>query len=285
MEPRVADRAAPDAAAKETEGRDAIRNASLLIVQRGFDVLRSLAFAVLIPRLLGPADFGRFALLSSVAYWFAVLTGLGSTQLMGRFVPVMLLREERSAARRLLGNLLAVRAISGGAAAVVYLAFMATWLRDLPLLLLAAMAAGVALRSVAQVPFAFFLGLDQAARWGIGEVVRRWSSLVLIVGGTLTFGVRGACLGVALAEVCVLVLGLRWARPHLSLAAVRLEREFMAPYLRYNFAFLGSNLLFALCQYGGEALVAPRTRTTPRWAISASLPPPIWPLRTACGNS
>lgn len=183
MEPRRADLGGPAAEAQEPEGRNAIRNASVLIAQRGFDVLRALAFALLVPRLLGPADFGRFALLSSVAYWFTLLSGLGSTQLMGRFVPVMVLREERSAARRLLGNLLAVRALSGGGAAVFYLVLMAAWLRDLPLVLLAVMAAGVALRSVAQVPFAFFLGLDQAARWGAGEVVRRWSSLLLILAG------------------------------------------------------------------------------------------------------
>ena len=36
---------------------------------------------------------------------------------------------------------------------------------------------------------------------------------------------------------------------------MRIDTEFIAPYLRYNLVFFGSNLLFALCLRGGEALV------------------------------
>jgi hypothetical protein len=75
-----------------------------------------------------------------------------------------------------------------------------------------------------------------------GELARRWASLVLVLIGTLWLGVRGACLGLALAEVGVLVLGFRWARPQLALADVRMDRDFLAPYLRYNLVFFGSNL-------------------------------------------
>lgn len=245
----------PKGHAIEPEARDAVRNASLLVAQRGLDALGAVAFVALVPRLLGPADFGRFALLIATAHWFSFLSGLGSTQLMGRFVPVMVLQEERAAARRLFGNLLALRLLSGSGAAAVYLLLMFLWLRDLPLALLAPIAASVVLRSASTVLFAFFLGLNQAARWGAGELARRWSSLVLVLAGTLTYGVYGACLGAALAEVYVLALGLRWARPHVSLADVRLETHFIAPYLRYNLVFFGSNLLFVLCQRGGEALV------------------------------
>lgn len=239
----------------EPEAHDAVRNAWLLVAQRGGDVLGVLAFAALVPRLLGPANFGRFSLLISVAQWFLLLSGLGSTQLTGRFVPVMLLRDQRADARRLFGNLLAVRLLSGPVAAVFCLVLLRLWLRDLSLALLAPVAATVALRSISSVPFAFFLGLNQAARWGAGELARRWSALLLVVAGTAWLGVRGACLGLVLSEIVVLALGLRWSRAHLSLADVRLERDFIAPYLRYNALFFAGNLLFALCHRGGEALV------------------------------
>jgi O-antigen/teichoic acid export membrane protein len=237
------------------EARAAVRNASALAAQRGLDVVRALAFAALVPRLLGPDDFGRFALLAATAQWFAVLSGLGSAQLLARFVPVMTLRSEAATARRLLGNVVALRLVTGAAAAALYLLLGLAWLRDLPLALLAAVAATVLLGSVARVPFAFFLGLNQAARWGAGELARRWSSLVLVLLGTWWGGVQGACLGLALAETFVLVLGFRWVRPPLSMADVRMDRDFLAPYLRYNLVFFGSNLLFALLERGGEAVL------------------------------
>ncbi len=247
--------AVDDAGAGDSHAHDAVRHAALLAAQRGVDVLRALLFAALVPRLLGPTDFGRFALLGAAAYWFAALSGLGSAQLMGRFVPVMVLHEERSAARRLLGNLFALRALTGVASAVPYVLLGRWWLPDLPMTLLGSMAAVVALSSVARVPFAFFLGLNQAARWGAGDLARRWVSLVLVLAGTLVLGLRGACLGLALAEACVLAVGIHWARPHVSVADVRLEWGFVAPYVHYNLAFFGSTLVFALCLRGGEAVM------------------------------
>jgi O-antigen/teichoic acid export membrane protein len=251
----VGDRREADLEATEVETRRAVRNASLLVTQRGLDVVRALAFAALVPRLLGVEDFGRFALLLSVSHWFALMSGLGSTQLMGRFVPVMVLRDQPQEARLLLGNLLAVRIVSGTAAAATFLVLAVVWLDDLPLALVGLVAASVALRSVANVPFAFFLGLNEAARWGAGELTRSWASLVLVGGGAAALGLRGACVGALLAEVCVAALGAYWVRPHLSLAGLRIDRAFLAPHLRYNLLFFASNLLFALSQRGGEALV------------------------------
>jgi hypothetical protein len=43
--------------------RATVRNAGFLVLQRGFHVLVGLLFAILIPRVMGPAAFGRFALL------------------------------------------------------------------------------------------------------------------------------------------------------------------------------------------------------------------------------
>lgn len=237
----------------DAEARVALRNASLLAGQRGLDVLRAFAFAALVPRLLGPADFGRFVVLASVGLWFTLLSSMGSTQLLGRFVPT--LAPATDARRRLLGTLLAARLLGGSGAALTYLLITGLWLRELPIALPAAIAAGVLLRSASNVLFGFFLGLNQAARWGMGDVVRRWSSLVLIVPGVFLFGLAGACLGALLAEAVVLALGVVWARPHLRLGDVRFDAAFIGPYLRYNALFFGSNVIFSLCQRGTEALV------------------------------
>src|SRR5687767_6489811 len=86
-------------------GRETLRNASAVMAQRAVDLVATLAFAVTVPRLLGPEDFGRFALAVSIAHWFASLSGVGSTQVLGRFVPVLLLRDEGADARRLLGHM------------------------------------------------------------------------------------------------------------------------------------------------------------------------------------
>src|SRR5687768_6821877 len=58
-----------------TEARATIRGVGLLAVQRGFHVVAGVIFAMFVPRLMGPDTFGRYALVTSVSLWFALMTG------------------------------------------------------------------------------------------------------------------------------------------------------------------------------------------------------------------
>ena len=51
-------------------------------------------FALLVPRLMGPEQYGRYALATSVAAWLALLSGLGLLNATTRYLPPLLARRE-----------------------------------------------------------------------------------------------------------------------------------------------------------------------------------------------
>jgi O-antigen/teichoic acid export membrane protein len=237
----------------ERAGRRALRNAGLLLVQRAGLVVAGLGFAAVIPRLLGPDVYGRYALVAALAVVFAACSSLGVNEIIGRHGAGLAAGRDPDGLPRLFGSLLALRLGSGVLAAVAFMALTLPWLRDLDRVALGAAALAVVLRGLWLALFALFLGLNQAARWGAGELIDRWAILLLVPVGAWLDGFRGACLAFLASEAAVLAAGLWWTRPFLGLR--RPDRGYLAPYLRFGLAFFGSNLLGIAFQGSGEALV------------------------------
>jgi O-antigen/teichoic acid export membrane protein len=120
---------------------------------------------------------------------------------------------------------------------------------------MAILAGAVFVRAPAGLFFSFYLGLNQAARWGIADIVRQWGTLAFMLPGYLLSGLRGAALGVLLAELVVLLVGLIGARPFLTWAAIRIDLHGVAPYLRLGLIFYVGDLVLAAFERSGEALV------------------------------
>lgn len=239
----------------DAHARIALRNAGLLLVQRGGLVVAGFLFVAVVPRLMGPDAYGRFALVLSLSTLFVAFSTLGFTEVMGRYVPVVSAKPDPSEVRRLFGNLLTLRLGSSAIVAIGYLAVTLLWLRELDPVALMAAAGAVLARAVSQYVFSFFLGLNQAARWGAGEVMGRVLLLALVVPGVTAAGFRGACFALFLAELIVLAIGLWWNRSELALSWLRLDRGYVAPYVRFGLYFFGGTLLSVAFQASGEALV------------------------------
>jgi O-antigen/teichoic acid export membrane protein len=235
--------------------RQTLRGAGLLVLQRVGHVLGALLSAVLVPRLMGPDIFGRYALLSSLAGGLTMMSGLGLRDVIGRYAPVLVAAGDWPGLRRLFSQLLAVRVMSGAAATVVYLVLGLAWLREFDGLVIVAAALTVPVGAVAAVLFALFLGLNRAARWGLGELTQRWLILGAVPLGFLAGGLRGACVGWLLADLLMLALGLVWAWPYISRDVRRPDPAYVRPYLRFGAAFFASRLLIVAAQTSGEPLI------------------------------
>jgi O-antigen/teichoic acid export membrane protein len=235
--------------------RQTLRGAGLLVLQRVGHVLSALLYAALVPRLMGPDIFGRYALLGSLAGGVIMMSGLGVRDVIGRYAPVLVARGDRPGLQRLFGQLVVVRALSGAGAAVVYLGLGLFWLREFDGVVILAAALTVPVGAVAGVLFAIFLGLNRAARWGVGELTRRWLILAALPLGFLAGGLRGACVGWLLADLLVLALGLVWAWPYVARDVLRPDPSSIAPYLRFGAAFFASRLLIVAAQASGEPLI------------------------------
>ena len=230
-----------------------MRNAGLLVVQWGAQVAGAFVFAALVPRLMGPETYGRYTLISSLSLWFMLASALGIQAVISRYVPE--LAGNRAGLAMFFGRLFTVRLGSGVLAACLFLMLTALWFPDLDRVALLWVAGAVWVQSVTRLFFSLFLGLNRAALWGMGHVVRGWVVLALLVPGYLWDGLRGACLGLLASELVVLVLGLWWAQPHLAFVRPRLDVWRLAPYLRFGLTFFASQLLLAGAQRSGDALV------------------------------
>ena len=233
----------------------AVRNLGLLLILRGLLVAGGVVVAAVVPRLMGPTGYGQVALLVALSFWFTLAASLGFTQVMGRHVPHFGQTGDDKGLRAFFGNLLAIRMAAGLLAAGLYLAATTTWLRDLDAVAMAILAGAVFVRAPAGLFFSFYLGLNQAARWGIADIVRQWGTLAFMLPGYLVSGLRGAALGVLLAELVVLLVGLIGARPFLTWAAIRIDLHGVAPYLRLGLIFYVGDLVLAAFERSGEALV------------------------------
>jgi O-antigen/teichoic acid export membrane protein len=164
-------------------------------------------------------------------------------------------RGDAAGLSRLVGNLLTLRMASGLLAAALYLAVALTWWRDLDELALLLFAFAVWSQGVAGYLFSLFLGMNRAGQWAMGDTVRRWLLLLLVVPGFLWGGLRGAAAAVALTELLVLALGLRVSLlPH-ARGDLRPDRRFLAPYIRFGLAFLTIQVLYVAYVGSGELLV------------------------------
>jgi O-antigen/teichoic acid export membrane protein len=237
------------------EARITIRNAGFLLAQRGFHIVASFLFAVLVPRMMGPGNYGRYALVTSLYLWLLWGSDLSSSQVMGRYIPHFMLKGEKEKLQKFFGNLLAVSLVSGALCACLYLLLTSLWLTDLDLILLITMSATLLFRAAARPFFTLFLGLNQAARWGMGEILRHWFILVLVIVGFYLASLQGAFLGLWLTELIVLSVGVWWGKSYFSWTELRLDMRYLTPYLRFGLIFLIFNLLSATFQCSGEVLV------------------------------
>ena len=226
------------------------------MVQWTLHVVGAGFFAIVIPRMMGPEVFGRYALLTSVAMWFAFLSGLGAISVLTRTIPQLMHAGDIGAVRKLATSLVALRGITGVPAALAYtcLITLAFGFDDWPSVLFIALA--VWCRPSANITFALFLGLNNAARWGMGDLLRRWLILIFVIVGFPIAGLRGACAGFFAANLIVLGVGFAQASSYLRWRELDLSRQYLRPFIRTGTSFAAGNLLIALVQRSGESIVS-----------------------------
>jgi len=224
-------------------------------MQRGIYMAATFLFAILIPRMMGPSHYGQFALLISLSFMFTMLSDFGSTQIMGRYVPQFTLQGEMESSKKLLNSFLMLALVSGTLAAGLYLLITYFWLKDIHFSSLLAMAMTVLIRSGSNPLFTFFLGLNQAARWGSKDFFNRLLSIPLMIVFFYLGGLPGACLGLLLTEISILFLGMWWGRSYLSRSYMRLDLHSLSPYLQFGLLFFISHLFSTTLYYSGGVLI------------------------------
>jgi len=235
--------------------RTAIRNVTLLLVVRGVIVAGGVATASLVPRILGPATYGRYDLITMLTFWFTMLGGLGTGQIVNRQTPQLESEGAMDKLRALFGNLLVLRALSSAVVAILYFVITRLWLRELDWTILLLLSVAVLMRGPAGLCYSLFLGQGRIGRWALPDAVRQWGSVAFALPCYLVAGLRGAVAGYLVSETVIFTIGLLGARRTITRRALHLDIAAIAPLLRVGLAFYASDLVISAIERSGAVLV------------------------------
>ncbi len=206
---------------------------------------------VLVPRLFGVEDYGRFAFVLSLAYLGQILGDFGTLDVMGRFVPGLTAGEASRLYMRTLAFKGTVGLLAGLVTAIAAL-LLANWMRlDWAFLT----GLGVTLHIIAWVPFQFALGLNRVGAWMAEQAWRQWALLLLLLLLLPGWGLTGALWAILLMELIFCGLGTWWVRDYWRTVELRLAWSYLQPYLKFGAGFFLANLVTVALYRSGPVLV------------------------------
>ena len=240
---------------RRDEAHRTLRNAGMVMATRVLHVVAGTVFAVLVPRLLGPSSFGRYAVLTSVSEWFAQLSGMGVLSVVTRVVPELASRGARGEIDKLFTNLFVLRIGTAMVAAAAYSFIVLAWLGEPDAVAAVLIAAGLPARILGSLCFGLFLGRNETVKWSLGDLLQRWLVLGFVVGGAVVGGLRGACAGYFLAGAVTFLVGVFAARHALQWPLVELTSKYLRPYLRIGLTFAVAQVLHMIALRSGAVIV------------------------------
>jgi O-antigen/teichoic acid export membrane protein len=245
-------------------------------------VTRALLFTA-VPSVLGPGDYGDFALALSVVSVTSASMAIGGPAVMTRFVPAASPADRDAVARALVARLARWRA--GQLAAIVctgvVLAVFAPDTFSPPFTILVVVA--IAFDAAATLVFQAALGFGRATLWSFRASIQNVVLVVAAVALFAAFGRLGAIAALAVASSTALVVGARVVVPRLLAAPG--DGEVPAGALRFGVFQALSGVLLQLQERGGVVAVAILNGSRVQAgfasiAIGVALAP-IWAVRQA----
>lgn len=210
--------------------------------------------ATLVPRVLGPADYGRFAVPLTIVTIGSLAMTLGGPTLMARFVPAAS-PEERVALARAIGARLA----KGRGAQLAAIAVGATVLAvadptTFPPVEVALVVVALALNVATTLALQMTLGLGRAGPWSLRYPLQNAVLIVAVLVLYPAAGVTGSIVAILVAAVASTAFAAVVAAPIVRAAGPRATVPEGA--IRFGVLQAGGAALVQLTQRGGVLAVA-----------------------------
>lgn len=234
------------------------RSLSAVSLHKLAQIAGTVATVMLVPRLFGAEDYGRFAFILSLSFLGQILGELGTLDVMGKFVPGMSQAEAARIYSRHIGLKLVVGLLCGLITAGAAL-WLVVWMEPVWALLT---GLGVYVHIVAWVPFHLALGLNRVGVWMVEQAWRQWVLLALLLALLPLLGMTGALIALLLMELIFLVVGLWWVRGYWRWPELAPQWAYLRPYLRFGFGFFLANLTTVALYRSGPLLVETLTGDT-----------------------
>ncbi len=198
---------------------------------KALEALTLVALVLLVPRALGAADYGGFAVALAVATAIATATGIGGPALFARVLAPLHGRVRQDVAGALVLRIGRTRALLLGGLAIA--AGAAAWLApgDVTTRHVALVGVAAMLGTAATLLSQLALGLERSAAWSLRYPLENG---VIVVGALVLYpsaGLDGAIVAIALGAGAALVLGIASTRA--SLRGARAGAALPAGALRF----------------------------------------------------
>jgi O-antigen/teichoic acid export membrane protein len=214
--PEVATRAARrPAEGPRTRARVAVR---IGLAGKAAELVTLALLVTLVPRLLGPHAYGRFALALAIVTLGSLSLSLAGSAVMNRFVPAAPPAERAAVARALAVRLARVRGAQLAVVAAAAAALAATMPHRFPALLTGLVGLALVLDLGAALASQVALGLGRPAVWAFRYPLQNALMVAAVLGLFSVAGSTGAVAGLAVASGLTFVVASALVIPQLLAA-------------------------------------------------------------------
>jgi O-antigen/teichoic acid export membrane protein len=213
--------------------------------------------AMIIPRIMGPAVYGEYALLISILTMTASIIDFGGdTALFGRYVPEFETRGELGSISRLSSQMLSFKMMVDLLVCSILYAMLHFAFGDrFPAIYFVLIIATVTVRDFQSVPSALLFGLNKLWQFSLCDPVRRALSFVFILILFPYLGILGAILATFFVDVCIAALAYSWTKEYFHNKDFRVDLQFLKPYLLFCLTFYFAAGVLSLWQRMGNVLI------------------------------
>lgn len=231
-----------------------------VVVWTTLEYIGLLLFVLVVPRLMGPALYGSFAVLLAVIGVLTLITGLGVQAVFARYVPEYERRGDRVRTRGVFVQMLLARSVVAIVLGVAFISFVPRLIEGVTTTALFLGVGAFLLRAVGLTSFHLFYGLNSLGRWMTHDALSRILVLAVLTLAGGFANIERAALSLFLAEVILAALGAYWARTFFTISPGTFTASTMREHLRFGMVFFGASLFIMLAWRGGEIMLAVFTR-------------------------
>lgn len=237
-----------------SEAHVTARNAFKVLFLRISQFPILLLFVLIIPRMMGPELYGKYAFMTSLLVILSMFTGLGTVEIFGRFIPEFVSKNKTRKIHKLFFSTLFLKIIVTTIVSTIFFLtfyFFTPEGYDITFFLIIAVA--LFIYEIDRTLYSFLFGLNEIGKFTSRDLLRRLFSLVFVIFMFKYFGLLGAILAILMNELALLFFAIFWSRKYLHFE--NFDFSFLKPYLKFGLMFFLSSTLLIFLQRSGNTLI------------------------------
>jgi len=212
----------------------ATKNTISILLIKGTEYLILLLFILIIPRLMGPGDYGNYAFIMSIIVAVTLIADLGTVNIFGRFIPEMEEKKQTNKIKKLLAQTIKIKFLVGLLLLILYITILSTLnIKNLKLTYLIITGLALLFFIIAGNLFSFLFGKNEIIKYSLRNLFRRILTLVFLILLYTKFRIIGIYSTILITSIILFMFALIWTIKYIDLK-IKLDIKFLKPYLKFG---------------------------------------------------